>query len=92
MGGSRKTLPRTDDTRAVRGDHPGVLPTRLEEQDQVSLATRPESASSRITRLLDLLCWWFGHRWTPWERPVRLIETCSCDRCGMTRTRRLGLV
>jgi hypothetical protein len=45
-----------------------------------------------ITRLLEVRCSFFGHRWTPWQRPVRLIETCRCDRCGMTRTRRLGLV
>jgi hypothetical protein len=43
-------------------------------------------------RLLEPLCSVFGHRWTPWERPLRLVETCRCARCGRTRRRRLGLV
>jgi hypothetical protein len=41
--------------------------------------------------LLGTICSVIGHRWTPWERPLRLVETCRCNRCGQTRTRRLGL-
>jgi hypothetical protein len=46
----------------------------------------------RIARMRETLCTIFGHRWTAWERPLRLVETCHCTRCGRTRTRRLGLV
>jgi hypothetical protein len=48
--------------------------------------------SGRITRMLETACNVFGHRWTQWERPLRLVETCHCTRCGHRRTRRLGLI
>jgi hypothetical protein len=51
-----------------------------------------EPHAPRIRRLMELVCSVFGHRWSPWERPLRLVETCECVRCGTTRTRRLGLV
>jgi hypothetical protein len=46
----------------------------------------------RIARVLETACNVFGHQWTVWERPLRLVETCRCTRCGRRRTRRLGLV
>jgi hypothetical protein len=36
------TLLRADDTRAVTGDHRGVVPFRPEEQEHVSVATGPD--------------------------------------------------
>jgi len=76
--------PRADDGRWSGPDHLAGDSRVDHHADAVS--------QTRAGQVMEAFCSLVGHRWTPWERPLRLVETCRCNRCGRTRERRLGLV